>query len=212
MTLRCPLCALENAEPFHQDRQRRYLRCTRCALVFVDPSAYLSRESELAYYRQHENSIDDPGYRRFLSRLAQPLLYHLAAPSQGLDFGCGPAPVLAAILEEGGHTVALYDSFFCAAPDVLGRAYDFVTASEVVEHLHSPGRVLESLWESLASDGCLAVMTKLVIDAQAFASWHYIRDPTHVCFFSRETWQWWAGEHRAAVSFHGADVVLLHRS
>ena len=55
-------------------------------------------------------------------------------------------------------------------------------------------------------------MTKQVIDAQAFARWHYIRDPTHVCFFSRETFTWWAARKQAELEFCGADVILLRKS
>jgi hypothetical protein len=54
-------------------------------------------------------------------------------------------------------------------------------------------------------------MTKLVRDRSAFATWHYIRDPTHVCFFSRATWRWWADGCGAGLTFVGDDVILLHR-
>jgi hypothetical protein len=52
-------------------------------------------------------------------------------------------------------------------------------------------------------------MTKLVRDQAAFASWHYKNDPTHVCFYSEETWRWWARQHGASVEIIGADVILL---
>jgi hypothetical protein len=52
-------------------------------------------------------------------------------------------------------------------------------------------------------------MTKLAQDPAAFAAWHYKNDPTHVCFFSVETWQWWARERDASLEIHGADVILL---
>ena len=51
----------------------------------------------------------------------------------------------------------------------------------------------------------------LVRDREAFASWHYKNDPTHVCFFSRRTWQWWAGRQGASLEFIGADVIMLGR-
>lgn len=197
--------------PFHADRRRPYLRCTRCALVHVPPHFRLGREAELAEYRLHRNALDDPGYRRFLERLAQPLLARLPPGSRGLDFGCGPAPLLACLLAEQGHRVALHDSLFCPAPARLQGRYDFVTASEVVEHLHHPGRELARLWHCLADGGWLAIMTKLVRDHDAFTRWHYIRDPTHVCFFSRETWQWWARARGARLQFCDADVILLQK-
>ena len=54
-------------------------------------------------------------------------------------------------------------------------------------------------------------MTKLVLDEAAFSRWHYKNDPTHVVFFSQQTWQWWALQKSARLEQHGADVVLLHK-
>jgi len=162
-------------------------------------------------YELHENAVDDPAYRRFLSRLHAPLLERLAPGSEGLDFGCGPAPALARMLEEGGHRVALYDVFFAPHSAALDRSYDFICATEVVEHLHQPAAELQRLWQCLRPGGWLGVMTKLVRDRQAFASWHYIRDPTHVCFFSRASWCWWADARGADLSFIGNDVTLLQK-
>lgn len=207
----CPLCGAQDTLFFHRDQNREYLRCVHCALVFVPPRQHISRANELAYYRQHENALDDPGYRRFLSRLADPMRARLAPQSLGLDFGCGPGPALAAMLMEAGHSMSLYDSFFYDEPAALQTHYDFITATEVVEHLHRPAEVLALLWERLRPGAYLGVMTKMVTNLEAFTRWHYIRDPTHVCFFSRETWIWWAGTQNARLEFIGTDVILLQK-
>jgi hypothetical protein len=55
-------------------------------------------------------------------------------------------------------------------------------------------------------------MTKLVLGAEAFSRWHYKNDLTHVCFFSRESWQWWAGQNNATVCFPDSDVILLRKN
>lgn len=185
------------------------MRCCRCALVFVPPHSYLDRSAERAEYDLHCNEVDDPGYRAFLSRLAVPLLARLAPGASGLDFGCGPGPALAAMLREAGHQVSLYDIFYQADARVFDTTYDFVCATEVVEHLHQPGTELARLWSLLEPAGVLAIMTKLVRDREAFAAWHYKNDPTHVCFFSEQTWHWWAQEQGAQVELIGADVILL---
>jgi len=171
----------------------------------------LSRNDEGEIYLLHENAVDDPGYRRFLSRLATPLLERLRGPCQGLDFGSGFAPALAEMLRAEGHEVSLHDSFFQPNLEALERRYDFVTATEVVEHLHEPGRELERLWGCLREGGWLGIMTKLVRDQTAFSTWHYIRDPTHVCFFSRHTWRWWAALYGAQLEFVDNDVILLRK-
>jgi len=209
--LPCPLCGGAQSTLFQRDRRREYRRCERCALVFVAPEYHLTSAQEKAEYDLHRNEVDDPGYRRFLSRLAQPLLQRLPVAARGLDFGCGPGPALAAMLEEAGHSVALYDLFYQPDATVLAHRYQFITATEVVEHLRQPGRELQRLWELLEPGGVLGIMTKLVRDREAFASWHYKNDPTHVCFFSERTWQWWAARQGAQLERIGADVILLQR-
>lgn len=209
--LPCPLCGASHQHPFHQDRRREYRRCDQCQLVFVPPEQYLSPEAEKAEYDLHQNRPDDPGYRRFLGRLFDPLLERLTPASQGLDFGCGPGPALARMFTEAGHAVALYDAFYAPDPRVLERQYDFITATEVVEHLHHPGRELDRLWELLRPGGWLGLMTKRVIDQTAFAAWHYKNDQTHVCFFSEATFDWLAGRWLTSAEFIDKDVVLLRK-
>ncbi|MEM0955075.1 MAG: hypothetical protein AAGI24_13115, partial [Pseudomonadota bacterium] len=101
--MNCPLCDAENHHEYHRDKRRSYRQCHVCKLVFVPGCHYLTAAAERAEYLLHENAVDDPGYRRFLSRLAVPLLARLPAESEGLDFGCGPGPALAAMLREAGH-------------------------------------------------------------------------------------------------------------
>jgi len=206
----CPLCGGRGISSFYTDR-RPYVQCDTCQLVFVPPDWHLSRDAENAEYELHENDVNDAGYRRFLSRLLVPLADRLEPGARGLDFGCGPAPALAHMLRESEFEVALYDSFFAPQEQVFDASYDFICATEVVEHLHYPGRELERLWSHLKPGGWLGVMTKLVRDRQAFATWHYKNDPTHVCFFSKATWQWWAGQRGIRPEFIGADVILLQR-
>ncbi|MFT4613669.1 MAG: SAM-dependent methyltransferase [Bacteroidia bacterium] len=207
----CPLCGSGQTFFYHRDKRRTYISCGCCQLVFVPAQWRIDREAEQAEYELHENAIQDDGYRAFLSRLSEPLLQRLPVAASGLDFGCGQGPALAAILREAGHKVALYDSFFAPHEDVLTQQYDFICATEVVEHLHQPGSELDRLWRMLRPGGWLGVMTKLVRDKTAFAHWHYKNDPTHVCFFSRPTWIWWAQQRGVEPQFYGADVILLQR-
>jgi len=209
--LPCPLCGGIDSEFFAEDRQRQYLRCPACALVFVPPRFHLDPAREKAEYDLHQNNPADPGYRRFLSRLCQPLCERLPGPSTGLDFGCGPGPTLSLMLEEAGHEVALYDPFYAPDPGALKGRYGFITASEVVEHLVRPGRELARLWELLEPGGYLGVMTGLVRDVEAFRGWRYKDDLTHICFFSRATWHWWARRQGAELELPEDGVILLRR-
>lgn len=207
----CPLCGGAAVENFHADRHRAYLRCSTCLLVFVPERFHLDPSAEKAEYDRHENRPDDPGYRRFLSRLTEPLLERIGAGKIGLDFGCGPGPAIPAMLEEHGHVVERYDPFYFDDPAVFGKTYDFICATEVVEHLRNPGRELERLFSLLKPGGWLGIMTKLVIDQEAFQRWHYIRDLTHIAFFSRETFEFFARRLGAELIFAGKDVVLMRK-
>ena len=210
-TSNCPLCDSVDSRSFCQDKQRDYLRCDRCQLVYVPKQFHLNSEAEMAQYNLHENNPDDSGYRKFLSRLADPLLERLDGSSQGMDFGCGPGPCLSVMLEEQGHSVDLFDVYYANNPDLFNREYDFITATEVVEHLSRPMAELQRLWDILKPGGYLGLMTKLVVDADKFASWHYKTDPTHISFFSVQSFQYIGQQWGSAPLIIGADVIIFHK-
>lgn len=210
--MHCPLCQHQQTQHYHQDRKRHYFQCTRCELVFADPNALLPPSAEKHQYDQHQNDPDDLGYRRFLSRVAQPLMQRLAPASQGLDFGCGPGPTLSLMLEEAGHSMAIYDPYFHPDRAPLRANYDFVTCTEAIEHFYRPAREWQLLLKLVRPGGTLALMTKLVKDKPAFSNWHYKNDPTHVSFFSRTTFEFLARRDGLTVEFIGNDVVLLQKA
>lgn len=210
--LTCPLCGSVNMLPFHADKFRAYFRCTLCLLVFVPPAMLLNRQQEKAVYDLHQNNPSDSGYRRFLSRLFVPLSQRLPAGAQGLDFGCGPGPTLAGMFTAEGYKMQLYDPYYANDWETLYRHYDFITCSEVIEHLHHPGREIERLFFLLKKHGYLGIMTKLVINQHAFINWHYKNDPTHVCFFSRETFHWLQTRYRCQVEIIGSDVIIIRKT
>ena len=208
----CPLCSSTEIFEFHKDSLREYLRCDVCRLIFVPREFHLSIADEKAEYDLHENSPGDSGYRRFLSRLFEPVNARLYPGSKGLDFGSGPGPTLSIMFEEVGHDVSVYDPFYAADKSPLKLQYDFVTSSEVVEHFRNPAEDLQRLWSCVRQGGVLGIMTKLALDEASFARWHYKNDLTHVCFFSRETFRWVSGKWRAELTFVGSDVILLSKN
>jgi len=205
----CPLCGAPDPLFWHEDKRRPYMFCTICSLVFVHPHHYVSLKAEKAEYDLHENSPADSGYRNFLHRICAPVMEHMPACSAGLDFGCGPQPVLAGMLEEQGHDVCIYDYFYYPDISVFYRQYDFITASEVFEHLHRPAQELDRLYACLRPGGLLAVMTKPVSDRQAFGTWYYKEEQSHVCFYSEAAFAYigetWGFRFEQAEN----DVVLL---
>jgi SAM-dependent methyltransferase len=207
----CPLCLHEGSELFFKDSSREYYRCPCCLLVYVPSIYHLDHDDEKSRYDNHRNSPLDTDYRAFLSRLTRPLQAVIPKGAHGLDFGSGPGPTLSVMLEEAGYSMDIFDSYYAHDPKLLTRSYDFITSTEVVEHLREPAMELDRLWSCLRPGGVLGIMTKLVLDRKAFAAWHYIRDLTHISFFSRPTFTWLANRWNAGLDIVDRDVVILHK-
>ncbi len=187
---RCPLCESAAIGWHARTLDRDYLHCRICDLAWMSPEHWLDRDAERAYYSTHENSPSDSSYRRFLSRLAAPLMARLPARARGLDYGSGPGPTLSVMLEEQGFPTAVYDPYFSPDTRVLDTRYDFVTCSETAEHFHAPGLEFARLRGLLKPGGRLGLMTGFRPELPVFARWHYLRDPTHICLYSRRSLAW----------------------
>ena len=207
----CPLCLSEQVRNFSTIEDKRYRRCDVCQLTFLSSEHFLDEDAELARYQLHENSPDDPRYREFLSRLSAHLIPKLPPAAEGLDFGSGPGPTLSVMLEEQGFRMNLYDPFFAPRPNALERTYDFITCTETVEHFYQPGEEFRRLDGLLRSGGWLGVMTEMLEPDADFARWWYHREPTHVCFYMRETMVWIAERHRWKVEFPRKNVTLFQK-
>ena len=212
----CPLC-LSSTPPshYHSDKKRDYLQCNNCSLVYVAPDSLPSKEQEKKEYDLHENNFEDEGYRTFLRKLVTPLTLFIkdlkTKELRGLDFGCGPAPVLASMLEDEGIKMNTYDPFYANTPQALEQQYNIITCTEAIEHFHTPHKEWSLFTTLLASEGVLAIMTKRVIDKARFANWHYKNDITHVSFFSVDTFEFLARRDGFDVSFPENDVVLMRK-
>ncbi|HEX2092860.1 MAG TPA: class I SAM-dependent methyltransferase [Longimicrobiaceae bacterium] len=177
----------------------------------MDPADRPEAAAEREHYGTHRNDPADPGYRAFLDRLAAPLAERLPPGARGLDYGSGPGPTLPVMLRERGFPMEVYDPFFAPDPTPLGRAYDFITCTETIEHFHSPADELDRLDRMLRPGGWLGVMTELFTGERAFGEWRYARDPTHVCFYRPETVEWIAARHGWALEVPGRNVVLFRK-
>jgi SAM-dependent methyltransferase len=181
----CPLCS-HPGEVFHRDKKRIYHICPACDLVFVPPGFQLSPAQEKSRYLEHKNDPGDRGYRDFLRPVAEKVLEDFPPPARGLDFGCGTGSPLPEMLEKPGMDMDVFDPFFALEENIFNKRYDFITCTEVLEHLKSPLKEMQRLFSMLVPGGKLYVKTELRTRELSFAQWHYIRDPTHICFFSRD--------------------------
>lgn len=208
----CPVCRTDAARFFMNVDCLDYYRCDCCEARFLDPLKRLDRSAEKAQYDFHENDNGDAGYRRFLSKLAVPLLEKLPAGASGLDYGCGPGPALGAMLREAGHHVALYDPFYFPDESLLERQYDFISCSEVAEHFHDPASEFDRFDAMLKPGGWLGVMTCFQTDDVKFANWHYRKDPTHVVFYREATMRKLAADRGWRCEIPVKDVALMQRT
>ncbi|MCG9697880.1 class I SAM-dependent methyltransferase [Shewanella sp. Isolate11] len=208
----CPLCRSQQLSPFHQDEQRAYLICGQCKLVSVPDEYLLSAADEKAFYDHHQNNSEDMGYRRFLGRTWLPLSERLTPEMQGLDFGCGPGPTISVMAAEQGLKMDNYDLYYFHRPALLQRQYDFITMTEVIEHVGDAQSLLQQLHGMLKPQGVLAIMTKRVLDEAAFARWHYKSDQTHIRFYSIDTFQWIADHFQWQLEVIDKDVVFFTRT
>lgn len=211
MADQCPLCCSKQSQPYFENKYSNYLVCSECDLVFSPKACHLSSSEEKVRYDSHQNSPEDKHYRQFLSKVFNPVMDFIKPGAVGLDFGCGPGPTLSVMFEEQGYKVDLFDKFYANDPDIFDHQYDFITATEVVEHLDNPNKELTRLYQMLNQGGVLAVMTKILDDKINFKSWYYKDDPTHICFFSQDTMNHIARMWEARIQFYGDDVVLFFK-
>ena len=176
------------------------------------PKIYqLSEGEEKSRYDTHNNDPKDVRYRQFLSQLSEPLLKKISDNSFGLDFGSGPGPTLSLMLENYGHKVALFDKFYSKDTSVFNRKYDFITATEVIEHLSNPMTEINRLIKCLNDGGYLAVMTQMLTSKIDFSNWYYKNDPSHIGFFSKKTLSYLASKFDLEVEFISERVIFFKK-
>jgi len=192
----CPLCKSEQIRSFQKFDNKQYLICDNCDLVFLPRKYHLSHDEEKKRYDLHENNPEDDNYREFLSGMLNAILDYVDKPADGLDYGSGPGPALAQMLEENGYKMDIYDPYYAPNSFIYKKKYDFVTCTEVVEHLARPGEEFQKITGLLKSSGIFGIMTRLRDADINFSNWHYRRDPTHVCFYSDKTFKWIARQYK----------------
>ncbi len=211
----CPLCgSLTAACP--AAHRRPFNHCPVCDLIHVAREAQLTPEQCAERYRLHRNSRMDPGYVAMLWETIAFLEKGAANLCRVLDYGCGPNPVLAELLQERGYRVTAYDPLFAPAAD-LSSPYDAVVAVEVFEHFTDPAMELRRIAALLREGGRLVARTLLHHGPNMFADWWYARDMTHVAFYSARTFAWIADAFNLQLISCSEDRLVLferpaHRS
>ena len=183
----CIICKNQKAAIFTNIKLKRYWKCSYCEAIFLDKEFYLSSNNEYKHYLTHNNDVNDPRYKKFLSNLMLPLIDRIKLKSIGLDYGCGPGPALSLMLREKGYQMFNYDPFFHPKKSNLLKKYDFISCSETVEHFHNPFYEFTRFNELLNVGGIIGIMTNFHSKENIFENWYYIKDPTHVVFYTKNT-------------------------
>ena len=208
----CIVCRSKKIEVFIIVNEKIYWKCLFCLSKFLDKSNYVDLETERKHYLKHDNNIHGIGYRKFLSRLSNPLKNYISKHENGLDYGCGYAPALVEMLLEEGYNIECYDPYFFSGKNIFLKKYQFITCSEVVEHFFNPYEEFKKIDNILDANGYLAIMTCFMTDDNLFRDWYYRRDPTHVVFYNKRTFSVIASQMNWTMINPSKDIVFFKKS
>lgn len=183
----CPLCHSKSITFFIKDKKRFFIQCQDCSLVFVPRNELLSSLEEQKRYNLHDNSIENRGYVKYLSEMADVLETLKISNPKVLDFGSGKNAVLEKILKKREILCQSYDPLYNLGMSTLNNYYDVVISCEVMEHVYNISKELKLISSVLKNGGYLILRTELFDDSIKFKSWWYKEDPTHINFFKPET-------------------------
>lgn len=189
--------------------QRSFYQCSNCYLVQVATEHLPSFRDEKTHYDTHQNGPEYQGYLDFLNRAVKPMLLYLKKSMQGLDYGCGPGPAISYLLDRKGIACEDYDPFYFPIP--IKGSYDFLLATECVEHFHYPLKELEKIDGLVKPGGMIGIMTETYESTERFKNWYYIRDRTHVVFFHQKTFEWIAREFSWEMKYTDHQRVFIFK-
>ena len=210
----CILCQSNKVKfLFKYHDEREFYHCEECDLKFVDRKSVLSLKDQKEVYDLHQNNIRSSGYEKFLMRVVDPIRKLLPDSSRGLDFGCGPYPMLIEIFNDYGYeNIYGYDPIYKNQVSLLENRYDFITCCEVIEHFINLKSDLDQLLECIVDSGILVLSTGLHHEAKReFKEWHYIQDITHINFFSKSTCEYIAKTFDLSILDLGNDIITLQK-
>ena len=159
----------------------QYAFCDECCFLEKMPNHFLSDELEMKRYQLHDNDGNNE-YIKYQKKFAEEIMPFLG--NRILDFGCGESHTLATILN-----ASYYDKFFYPNRKPLESRYDSIILEEVIEHLKEPLEELMDLSKVLNDSGNLIIRTRFLNEDTDLSNWWYLRDQTHVCFFSYQTFE-----------------------
>ena len=208
----CKVCGSSNLESL--DIENKYYQCNQCELIFIDQAEIVDPDEEKERYEGHDNNHQNQGYvemfEDFIDKLIEPHL-DLGEIKNVLEFGCGPGPVLAELLEDRNLNVDLYDPYFYPEKVFVDQKYDLITSTEVFEHFSDPVKEIKLLISHLEKGAYLAVMTSFHPGPEDFEDWWYKWDPTHIVFYNQKTFNKIASDFDLEIVYTDQEKYILFK-
>jgi len=207
----CKICSASTAVIKNYKTEKHYYRCKECDYIFMDKQFYIDEALERLHYDKHDNNFACLGYVEMFETLIDEFV-PLSEIEDALDFGCGEGKVLPVLLEKNGVSCDRYDLFYFPQKVYKDKKYDLIASTEVIEHLESPLEILQELSSHLKEGAYLLLMTRFhPQDDERFLEWFYIRDITHIGFFSLKTFEYLAEKLSLKLVKHNFKNTILFR-
>jgi len=116
------------------------------------------------------------------------------------------------IYKKKGYKVSNYDPIYFPDKSLLNRQYDFITCTETIEHFRHPYQEFNLIDQILKDGGRFGLMTEVLYDESSFKNWWYPNDPTHICFYQPQTFEWISAWKDWALEFPQKNVALFTKS
>ncbi|AFL84126.1 hypothetical protein Belba_1514 [Belliella baltica DSM 15883] len=203
----CPLCLSTN-QVF--EFKNEFTHCLECDFIFREPKQNFIGSGEKEHYQKHKNGPQYKGYVSFLMQAIEPIKNYLKPNLRALDFGCGPGPAISHVLQPFQIQCDNYDPFFFPEGIDAG-SYDFIFATECVEHFYQPNQEFEKILGLLKVGGILSIMTEIHPGLNNINVWYYIKDATHVSFYSEKTFKWITLKYSLQIIFSDHKRVIIFR-
>lgn len=212
--MKCKICKSEALEKVYDEKHNNnYYFCSTCDYIFLDNREIVGIREEKEVYDGHDNSFECEGYvdmfENFLEKAVNPFIQ---TTGLALEFGSGPGPVLATMLENRGWEVKKHDKFFESDLDYKDYHYDLITSTEVFEHFDDPLKEIEKITNLMKDGSILAIMTLLRPKTkEEFLKWWYRRDKTHISFYSLKTLEYIANQFDLKIIYSDHERLITFK-
>jgi 2-polyprenyl-3-methyl-5-hydroxy-6-metoxy-1,4-benzoquinol methylase len=207
--MKCIICNSLTDSFLDSKSQIEYFECKSCQFIIKSKESFVDFKEQKKRYDLHENSEDNLGYKEYFNRFLDFILNDITEPKLALDFGCGATSLLSKILNQKGIKCDFYDPIYY--PDNNhNKKYDLIISVEVFEHIHKPKESFKYLVDRLNPNGYLAIQTAFYPkNRDDFLNWYYKLDPTHIIFFSPNTFTVLAKEFGLEIIKHNSKNMIL---